>query len=661
MKQRLHKGVLRLDADGAAGHFRAALPTGAAGAWCRLKVGLADGPPWWAKLEATDHARGQVVREAFLGRLHSGRSGPWRTTLVHLPASAHTIALRLFTAEANPPRRPWATLRVLSRSRAAMSLLAHGWQALPRALAGDAMGLPGRVRAVLGQAPARDGEAPPYSLWIRLYDCWGQAERDAVMRRSDGNAPVSVIIVGADRAKMAATLACLDAQWLLPSRVDLVTNAADFVAADSPWVLVLQAGEVLRPHALACFMHAANHCPQAGGFYADIDIGNGDVRTTPLFKPQADPWLLGSGLLTSGACLFRGGLLTPGAGLPDADAWRRHTALAAGADALRHIPAILTHLPQPPPSFRNAGPKRARVALPFVSIIVPSAGRSSHVLRCLRQVVAATAYPNFEMLIAVSCVDGNDAAQARILQRLRRLPRVRVLDLGLGGFNYAAANNAAIRQARGEMVLLLNDDIVPLRPDWLQRMVAFTTNSANARAGVVGARLLYGNGMVQHGGVIVGLANLCEHAFRLAPGHHPGPYGMALLDRQVSAVTGACMLVSRSLYETLGGLDESFVIALNDVDFCLRAGEAGARVVLAAEVALYHYESLSLGRHYKGARAGLEAVEVSRLRDRWTHLIAADPFYNPCASLMPGREFLPGFPSRCTPLSWIDGEMPLPR
>jgi GT2 family glycosyltransferase len=121
-------------------------------------------------------------------------------------------------------------------------------------------------------------------------------------------------------------------------------------------------------------------------------------------------------------------------------------------------------------------------------------------------------------------------------------------------------------------------------------------------------------------------------------------------------VTAACLLVPRDLFRSLGGLDEGYAIALNDVDFCLRAGEAGARIVYAAGVEMYHFESLSLGRHYRGARSGLEAIEIRKLRDRWAFRITADPFYHPCVSLETGREFDPGFPPRQTPLSWIGRE-----
>ncbi len=191
-----------------------------------------------------------------------------------------------------------------------------------------------------------------------------------------------------------------------------------------------------------------------------------------------------------------------------------------------------------------------------------------------------------------------------------------------------------------DFLLLLNDDVAPNVPDWLDLMLAHMQDS---RVGIVGARLLYGNGMVQHEGVILGLADLCEHAGRLRDGADPGPHGIGVVCRQVSAVTAACMLVRASLFRDLGGFDEGFAIALNDVDFCLRARRAGWRIVYCAEAVLTHYESLSLGRHYEGARAALERIEVRRLRDRWAAEISADPFYNPQASLDPGREWQPAF------------------
>ena len=651
----LHDNALPLEPGGEPGCFAADLPAGAAGSWCRITVGLRAVEPWWAKLEATDIDRGHVVREAFLGRSRASRGGLRRGILMHLPASSQNLVVRMFTGSAGPAGTPWARLAVLSRSTAALAVLIDGWRVLPQAISGDLAGLSGRLRTMLGQAAARRGVVPPYAVWIRLYDMWGQTERDAFARTAS-KPSIAAIVVGSAVGR-EATLMDLRAQWQQPLRIVSVDQPADHVAGEERWSLVLQAGERLPPHALACFSHAASRWPDMCGFYADADSIAQGTDSKPLLKPPADLWLLGSGLLTSGGCLFRTSALVARTTAPDAAAWRRSLAQSAGAGALKRIPFVLTRLPDQIPVFRNPDRRHTSGALPSVSMIIPSAAKSRHVLRCIRKLVAETTYPNLEILV-VSNVDPADAVQARVMDALARLPRVRIVKLDLASFNYSAVNNAAARQATGELLLLSNDDVVPVRGNWIQDLVGVMRESGAAQADIVGARLLYGNDTVQHGGVILGLANLCEHAFRLTTRDDPGPHGIATLDREVSAVTGACMLLRRSLYETLGGCDEAFAIALNDVDLCLRAGALGARIVIAAGVELYHYESLSLGRHYERGRAALEAIEVNRLRQRWSGAIADDPFYHPRASLMPGHEFEPAFPPRCTPLSWINGEMP---
>ena len=287
---------------------------------------------------------------------------------------------------------------------------------------------------------------------------------------------------------------------------------------------------------------------------------------------------------------------------------------------------------------------RARGGQP-VSVVVASACRSGHVWRCLRRLLRDTTHHGLELLVAVSAIDPVDRRQAAVLARVRALPHTRVLALGLPAFNYARVNNLAVAQARHETVLLLNDDVAPIRPDWLGILQAHLEDPA---VGAVGARLLYGNGAVQHAGVVLGLGGLAEHADRLRPSADPGPFGLGDLDREVSAVTAACLLLRRADWQALGGMDERFAVALNDVDLCLRLRAAGRLVVQANGAVLHHYESLSLGRHYSGARAALEATEVGLLRRLWGPVLAADPCYSPNLSLEAGREWTPAWPPRVT-------------
>ncbi len=631
------------------------LPAGAAGRWCRLTATLPSREPWWAKLLAEDHARGgQIVREAFLGPRSGHRRATTRALLLHVPQFADGLLLHVITAPSStPPIAPAVTLRVLGRFHAAVLLLLSGARKLPTCLRGDLSGLAGRIRTELGQAPARAGEPPGYDIWLKLYDQWTSADRQALCEalRKNPSPAIEILLTGA-HADILPDLAA--AQWLPPVRVSAFQPG--WQRDPGAWLLTLNAGETLAPHALACFALALRQNPAALGLYADADISGAGRRHTPLLKPQPDPWLRDNGLLASGACLFHPSIALPPAGA-DKQNLRQHLLETIPPAALVHVPFILTHIPERPSFALPRLQKAPLPELPATTIIVPSACRHPHVVRCLTRLLAVTEPGAFEILLAVTNIDPSDRRQAAILTQLRALPRLRVIDLHMTVFNYPAANNAAARHAQGDLLLLLNDDVVPIRPDWLRRMAAFTNLQNSCPADIVGARLLYGNDRVQHGGVIMGLANLCEHAFRLTARHDCGPYGIACMTRQVSAVTAACMLVRRPLWQLLGGMDESFAIALNDVDFCMRAGQSGARILFAADVELYHHESLSLGRHYRGARAGLEAVEVRKLRESWQSVIAADPFYNPQASVEPGREFQPAFPPRLTPHSWMTGEV----
>jgi GT2 family glycosyltransferase len=597
----------------------ATLPPEAPGAWCLIHA-RASGGQWWAQLQIHD-AAGQVLRQVFLGPLRGGV----RRTLIRMPADAGALKLLFITDKAVLKH---VRVRVLSRAGAAVRLLASGWRTLGTALRGDRLGRMGRVRAMLGQAPARRGEAPPYDVWLALYE----------ERGPQGTPPrtLQVAVVRGEAGAMQATLASV------PDGTPVIDDAAGWGRLSSDYVLLLGAGEVLAPHALTKFAEAIRQAPNATFLCADTDeIDAAGRRRNPLFKPRPGPVFLQSGLLTQGACAFRRG---PGwDNLPlDAQAARLMLAQRCAPGNMLRIPAILTHLPATPralPAVARALPSGA----PKVSIIVPSSCRSPHVLHCLRAVASCVADMDVEILLAIACIDTSDRRQTRYLAQAAAVPRVRVLDLAMPAFNYAEVNNAAAAQASGAYLLLLNDDVAPVTQNFLSVMLS---HAMTPGVGAVGARLLYGNNSVQHAGVILGLGGLCEHAGRLADASDPGDHGRATVDREVSAVTAACTLLPAPLFAGLGGFERDFAVALNDVDFCLRILATGARIVYTASATLHHYESLTLGRHYQGTRSVLEARETALLRARWSSVLADDPYYNPQASLEPGLEWQPAFPPR---------------
>jgi GT2 family glycosyltransferase len=620
----------------------AALPPGAAGQWCMLRLALPDAAPWWAKLELTDEARGQIVREVFLGKPYRHAGHTWRATLVHIPGEARAITLCVFGSEA----AAHLDLRILSRGAATALLLARFWRVLPAALSGSPLGVLGRIRTLLGQAPARAGDAPPYATWIALFET-------AAAPPPDTPWDVQVAVIAGALDATQASLKSAARQIHGPAPACVIAGAQDWHALTAAWVIPLQAGEILNPRAVSLFAQAARTCPSAAFLTADCDSLAADgTRTDPLLKPGPDPLLLQAGLPLRGACAIQW------QNVPERLPLRIHhirslMATRAGA-AIAHVPGILSHVPQDcqtAEAYQNSrppAPGAGKGALPGVTAIVPSAARGWHVAQCLGRIVHGTDYPGLHVKLVIS---DPPAARRKILQAVARLPHTSIIEMDTGAFNYPRVNNDAARSVTSDLLLLLNDDVAPISPAWLRAMAA---HMADPAVGIVGARLLYGNGLVQHEGVIVGLANLCEHAGRLRDGASPGPHGIGVMDRQVSAVTAACLLIRTSLYRALGGMDEAYAVALNDVDLCLRARQAGWRVVYCAGATLHHYESLSLGRHYAGSRAGLEAVEVRRLRARLGALPAGDPFYSPLASLQPGREWMPAFPPRPHPPAMLD-------
>jgi GT2 family glycosyltransferase len=280
---------------------------------------------------------------------------------------------------------------------------------------------------------------------------------------------------------------------------------------------------------------------------------------------------------------------------------------------------------------------------PMVSVVVPTAARSPHVTRCLSALLAKTAYASLQVVIVVSQDQPLSDQQTQILQPILRDARTKLVLLENTPFNYSKANNHGVLHADGEVICMMNDDVEPMRADWLQGMVG---HLGDPNVGVVGAKLYYRNNRIQHAGIIMGLAGLAEHVNRMLPQGDCGYAGRACLNQEFSAVTGACLLVRRSVYQEVGGLDEAYPVAFNDVDFCLRIRERGWAIVLSAQTEMWHYESTSLGHHFSGERAAVKTFEMSRMLTRWHEVCQSDPFHNPNLSLQRGAEWELAFPPR---------------
>ncbi|NJO55311.1 MAG: glycosyltransferase, partial [Rhodospirillales bacterium] len=221
---------------------------------------------------------------------------------------------------------------------------------------------------------------------------------------------------------------------------------------------------------------------------------------------------------------------------------------------------------------------------------------------------------------------------------LKKDTRVKILEYPLP-FNFSAINNTAARHAKGDVLLFLNNDIEVIEAGWLQEMVS---EVMRANVGAVGAKLLYPDGRIQHAGVVLGLKGVAGHAFHLLNNDDNGYFGHAVLKRNVSAVTGACLAMRRSVFEEVGGFEEKHLrVAFNDVDLCLNVLSRGYEIIWTPFATLIHHESASRGYEDTPEKQARLANESEYMRQKWGELISHDPFYNRNFSLRHGWGYLP--------------------
>ena len=467
--------------------------------------------------------------------------------------------------------------------------------------------------------------------------------------------------------------------------VSAATNSA-LELATGEFVALLDHDDVLSERALYEVVVELDTHADAQVIYSDSDsIDDSGRRSTPYFKTDWDPDLMLGHNMVSHLGVYRrsllqhlGGLSSGYDGSQDYELMLRASEHVAPGQ-IRHIPAVLYHWRRDgsSPTFSESSLERCVVAArrairhhlerrgtrariepapktlsfsrisfavpdkrPLVSIIVPTRDRADLLARCADGILTRTDYEPLELIVVDN--DSKEPETLALLERLASEARVRVVRHE-GAFNFAALNNHAVREARGEIVVLLNNDIDVTSALWLDEMVS---HALRPGIGAVGAKLLYPDGRVQHAGVVLGVGHGAGHFFHGAPGDGPGYFGFLALARRVSAVTAACMALRRSTYLEVGGLDETNLpVAFNDVDLCLRLGERGYGVVWTPHAELTHFESASRGHDTDPERLARLERDGQYLRQRWPAILDGDPYYNVnCATNQ--AFFEPGFPSR---------------
>lgn len=492
---------------------------------------------------------------------------------------------------------------------------------------------------------------------------------------------LSVVAAG----PMHPALAGVDAIAWVQAAPDQLLAEANRVLLETPvdWVGMWEAGDKLAPHALFAFADQAARHPEYRVLYSDEDrVDAADEHTTPFFKTdfnlemaRAAPYVVG-GLLLLERALFTEleGFRAEMEGVEYYDlvlrAWERagqagighvadilyhrhgeggHNRRPAEAVAAAHRRALEQHLARCGLAAELAqgllpGTFHIRYALignPLVSILIPSKNQLDFLKRCLTSLIDLTGYENCEILVLDNGSDEADAVA--YLEELRALnsPRLRVLEHP-GPFNFSAMNNRGAREARGEYLLLLNNDTAVLDGEWLAEMLGL---AQQPDVGAVGAKLFYPDGKIQHAGVILGIGDApAEHPFLGRAADDDGYFGRLKLPQDLSAVTAACLLVRKALYQEVGGLDEErFQVSYNDVDFCLRLRRKGYRVVFTPHARLLHEGSVSQNAQVedraRGAKLARFAAEQDRFLDGWRREVAYDPAYNRNLSAH-GRDFL---------------------
>jgi len=435
------------------------------------------------------------------------------------------------------------------------------------------------------------------------------------------------------------------------------------------WVAMLDHDDILRPHALAEIVLEVDRHPDAELIYSDEDkIDLEGRRYDPCFKPDFSRELFRSQNYLNHLTAHRaeniravGGWRPGFEGSQDYDLNLRVIERIA-PERIRHIPKVLYHWRAVEGSTALDGsqknyaylaglraleehvermgiPARAEEApdapcyrlrffvpepQPLVSLIVPTRDKVELLRRCVESIREKTTYRNYEILV----VDNGSVEEETLayFSELKEAKNVRVLRYDKP-FNYSAINNFAVGKAKGSIIGLVNNDIEVISPDWLTEMVSW---AVQPDVGCVGAKLYYGNDTIQHGGVIVGLGGVANHSHKHFPRHHPGYFCRLKVLQNLSAVTAACLLIRKSLFKEVGGLNEvDLTVAFNDVDLCLKVREAGYSNVWTPYAELYHLESGSRGVEDAPEKMARFHSEIAYMQRRWKKIIERDPFYSP--------------------------------
>lgn len=443
--------------------------------------------------------------------------------------------------------------------------------------------------------------------------------------------------------------------------------------AKGEWVALLDHDDLLHPLALYELVKCLQQQPEANIVFSDEDkVDEQGARFGPYFKTDYNPELMWAQNMISHLGCYRKSVLDDVGGFRKGFEGSQDYDLAlrviqrSSASQIVHIPKVLYHWraisgstalapSEKPyaeiasrkalqehlaalgvPAWVGASPEVASMnrvkpqlvePAPLVSILIPTKDRIDLLRQCIESIQTKSSYQHFEILVI-----NNNSEQAESFDYFAQLKTlgVKVLDYPKP-FNFSAINNFAAQHAAGEYLCLMNNDIEIQTPDWMEELLSFAQLE---KTGAVGARLWYpGSGGLQHGGVIVGMGGVAGHAYVGLAKSEKGYFGRPVLHHRCSAVTAACLMIKKSTYFAVNGMDEGLAVAFNDVDFCLRLGQAGFHCVYTPHAEMTHHESASRGDDLSDANRERFMGEEAFMKSRWGQQLLSDPCYSPNLSL----------------------------
>ena len=532
--------------------------------------------------------------------------------------------------------------------------------------AADRLGL--REQLTRAGGPTRSA----YEEWIDAYD---RIDGSMVWQKLSALEPLPEVTVLVPSVSGPAAEAAR--QQIYPAdRLDIAMGGpAEAAAAKGDFVVCLKDEEALAPDAVALLIERVltpeDGCPPVAVYGDEDEIlclpSDGGApaptrRRAPRFKPDWDPVAARECDWPGGPILFRRAALekiSSGAEPAAGDDPRIRLLCQLGEDGpVAHVPRILLHRRRSTvgPGVFAAAERHWKpeppTSLPPVTVVIPTRNRAELLRLSIDGLLTGTDYPDLEIIVVDNGSDEPDALA--LLEEIAADPRVRILSHP-GPFNFAAMNNRAFREARGEVFCLLNNDVEPIDRDWLKVMAG---HALEPKTGLVGARLSFPDSTLQHVGVMLRGSVVAGHFDLKEPFDYPGHLGLDGVNRCVSAATAACLVLRREVWEMLGGLDEErFQIDFNDVDFGLRAWEAGYRVIVTPDARLTHHESATRGTFVSKQKSVRHLAERDAMVERWGDALSRDRFHNPNLAIDPHADlfslaFPPRHGTRYAPLSY---------